>query len=81
VDLKFKNFSISLNAQEVELLSRIAVESLQVESLKVDDWSVIDLLYKKHIIVYDKTKNRKPEIQPWCRNIVLRTLSSDQSGS
>ena len=81
MDLKFKNFSISLNAQEVELLSRIAVESLQVESLKVDDWSVIDLLYKKHIIVYDKTKNRKPEIQPWCRNIVLRTLSSDQSGS
>ena len=81
MDLKFKNFSISINTDEVGILRRIATESLHTETLAVDDWSVIDLLYKKHIIVYDKSKNRRPEIQPWCRNIVLRTLSSDQSGS
>ena len=81
MDLKFKNFSISLNTDEVGILRRIATESLHIDSLTVDDGSVIDLLYKKHIIVYNKTENRRPEIQPWCRNIVLRTLSNDQSGS
>jgi hypothetical protein len=81
VDLKFKNFSISINTDEVGILRKIATESLNTETLAVDDWAVVDLLYKKHIIVYDKSNNRRPEIQPWCRNIVLRTLSNDQSGS
>ena len=81
MQIKFKKFSLSVGDDEVDLLTRIADENVTLDQFSVQQWETIDLLYKKHIIVYDKSKNRRPEIQPWCRNIVLRTLSSDQSGS
>jgi len=80
MEIKFKYFSISINAEEVEILNKLIDDQWAVAYFSIDDWSVIDLLYKKHIIIYDKTRETKPEIQPWCRNIVLRTLSNDQSG-
>jgi len=80
MEIKFKYFSISINAEEVEILNKLIDDQWAVAYFSIDDWSVIDLLYKKHIIIYDKTRETKPEIQPWCRNIVLRTLSKDQSG-
>jgi hypothetical protein len=52
-----------------------------VKSMAIDDWIVVDLLYKKHIIVYDKTREKKPEIQPWCRSVVLRHLLKEPSGA
>lgn len=81
MQIKFKKFSLSVGEDEVELLTKLADETVTLDQFSVQQWETIDLLYKKHIIVYDKSKNRRPEIQPWCRNIVLRTLSSDQSGS
>lgn len=80
MEIKFKYFSIGINPEEVVMLKKLIDPNYPVEYFAIDDWSIIDLLYKKHIIIYDKTRETKPEIQPWCRNIVLRTLSSEQSG-
>jgi|TARA_R100000426_G_C4757440_1_gene85763 hypothetical protein len=80
LELKFKYYSIQLNNDEVDILNKLVDEEYPNESFAIDDWIVIDLLYKKHIIVYDKTREKKPEIQPWCRSIVLRTLLGKQSG-
>ena len=80
MELKFKYFTIGINREEVDMLEKILDENYQVEFFAIDDWMIIDLLYKKHIIVYDKTRETKPEIQPWCRNIVSKALSNEQSG-
>jgi len=80
VELKFKYYSIHINREEVDILEKILDENYLLDYFSIDDWSIIDLLYKKHIIVYDKTRETKPEIQPWCRNIVLKALSNEQSG-
>jgi hypothetical protein len=81
VEIKFKYYSISINQQEVDILEKIINPDLEVSAFGIDDWTIIDLLYKKHIIIHDKTRERKPEIQPWCRTVVLRHLSENQSGS
>jgi len=62
------------------MLEKLVDEDYSVKSLAIDDWIVVDLLYKKHIIVYDKTREKKPEIQPWCRSVVLRHLLKEPSG-
>jgi hypothetical protein len=80
VELKFKYYSIQLAREEVDILEKITDEEYHNEYFAIDDWIIIDLLYKKHIIIYDKTREKKPEIQPWCRSVVLRTLSEKQSG-
>ena len=81
MELKFKYYSIQLSLEEVDILHKLVDDEYLNEYFAIDDWAVIDLLYKKHIIVYTKTENKKPELQPWCRNIVLRTLSSELSGN
>jgi disulfide oxidoreductase YuzD len=81
VELKFKYYSIGLNNDEVQMLHKIVDEEYVVESMAIDDWIVVDLLYKKHIIIYDKTREKKPEIQPWCKSVVLRHLSSEPYGA
>ena len=80
MELKFKYYSIGLNLEEVAILEKLVDEDYSVKSLAIDDWIVVDLLYKKHIIVYDKTREKKPEIQPWCRSVVLRHLLKEPSG-
>lgn len=80
MELKFKYYSIGLNLEEVAMLEKLVDEDYSVKSLAIDDWIVVDLLYKKHIIVYDKTREKKPEIQPWCRSVVLRHLLKEPSG-
>ena len=81
MQIKFKKFSLSVGEEEVDLLTKLADEEVTLDQFSVQQWETIDLLYKKHIIVYDKSKGRKPEIQPWCRSVVLRTLSENQSGN
>ena len=81
MELKFKYYSIGLNLEEVAMLEKLVDEDYTVKSLAIDDWIVVDLLYKKHIIVYDKTREKKPEIQPWCRSVVLRHLLKEPSGA
>ena len=81
MELKFKYYSIGLNHEEVAMLEKLVDEDYSVKSLAIDDWIVVDLLYKKHIIVYDKTREKKPEIQPWCRSVVLRHLLKEPSGA
>ena len=81
MELKFKYYSIGLNLEEVAMLEKLVDEDYSVKSLAIDDWIVVDLLYKKHIIVYDKTREKKPEIQPWCRSVVLRHLLKEPSGA
>jgi hypothetical protein len=81
VEIKFKHFSISISPEEVRVLKLILTEDYQSDYFAIDDWSIIDLLYKKHIIIYNKIERNKPELQPWCQNTVLRTLSDEQSGN
>ena len=81
MELKFKYYSIQINREEVDILEKILDDQYLNEYFAIDDWAIIDLLYKKHIIIHDKTREKKPEIQPWCRSVVLRTLSEEQSGS
>ena len=69
-----------LNCHEVQIIQSIIDEQFGVEMFAIDDWAIIDLLYKKHLVIYDKTRDKKPELQPWCRNTILRTLSNEQSG-
>jgi|TARA_Y100000114_G_C11655332_1_gene276293 hypothetical protein len=81
VELKFKYYTIALNIEEVAMLQKLVDADYSVKSMAIDDWIVVDLLYKKHIIVYDKTREKKPEIQPWCRSVVLRHLLKEPSGA
>lgn len=78
--IQFKYYSISLDSLEVRVLKDIIDENFAVELFAIDDWRIIDLLWRKHLIVYDKMRTRKPEVQPWCRSNVLRALSNEQFG-
>jgi len=69
-----------LDTKEANMLHNIVDENFLLEQILLDDWTVIDLLWRKHLIVYDKMRTKKPEVQPWCRSNVLRALSSEQSG-
>ena len=81
MELKFKYYTIALNIEEVAMLQKLVDADYSVKSMAIDDWIVVDLLYKKHIIVYNKTREKKPEIQPWCRSVVLRHLLKEPSGA
>jgi hypothetical protein len=70
-----------LDIKETEMLRNIVDENFPLESIQLDDWTIIDLLWRKHLIIYDKMRTKKPEVQPWCRSNVLRALSSEQFGS
>ena len=69
-----------MDIKETEMLHNIMDEDFLLESIQLDDWEIIDLLWRKHLIIYDKMRTKKPEVQPWCRSNVLRALSSEQSG-
>ena len=77
--IQFKYYSISIESLEVKILKDIIDDDFPVEHFAIDDWRIIDLLWRKHLVVYDKLRERKPEIQPWCRSNVLRALSNEQS--
>ena len=68
-----------LDILEQNVLKDIINEDFAVDMFGIDDWRIIDLLWRKHLIVYDKLRQKKPEIQPWCRSNVLRALSNEQS--
>ena len=77
--IQFKYYSIVLDILEQNILKDIINEDFAVDMFGIDDWRIIDLLWRKHLIVYDKLRQKKPEIQPWCRSNVLRALSNEQS--
>jgi len=79
VNIKFKYYSIVLDSLEVKILKDIVNEDFTLKMFAIDDWHIIDLLWRKHLVIYDKLRERKPEIQPWCRSNVLRALSNEQS--
>ena len=81
MQIKFKKFSLNFSEDEVGVLNQLADENVTLYQFSIQHWETIDLLYKKHIIVYDKSRERKPEIQPGCRSVVLRTLLENQSGN
>ena len=79
MNIKFKYYSIGLDSLEVKMLKNIVDENFTLDMIAIDDWHIIDLLWRKHIVIYDKLRERKPEIQPWCRSNVLKALSNEQS--
>ena len=79
--IQFDTYSISVNAKEVDILHRLNTASTKVTEFTLDDWTIIDLLWRKHIVVYDKSRTKKPDIQPWAKQNVLRALSSSSSGN
>ena len=79
MNIKFKYYSIVLDSLEVKILKDIVNEDFTLKMFAIDDWHIIDLLWRKHLVIYDKLRERKPEIQPWCRSNVLRALSNEQS--
>ena len=78
--IQFDTYSISVNAKEVDMLHRLNRVSTKVEDFNLDDWTIIDLLWRKHIVVYDKSRTKKPDIQPWAKQNVLNALSNNSSG-
>ncbi len=79
--IQFDTYSISVSAKEIDILHRLNTESTTVDQFTMDDWTTIDLLWRKHIVVYDKSRTKKPDIQPWANKNVLRALSSSSSGN
>ena len=79
--IQFDTYSISVSAKEIDILHRLNTESITVDQFTMDDWTTIDLLWRKHIVVYDKSRTKKPDIQPWAKQNVLRALSSSSSGN
>ena len=78
--IQFDTYSISVNAKEVDILHRLNTASTKVTEFNLDDWVIIDLLWRKHIVVYDKSRTKKPDIQPWAKQNVLKALSNSLSG-
>ena len=78
--IQFDTYSIRVNAQEVDILNRLNRQSTTVEQFTLDDWTIIDLLWRKHIVVYDKSRTKKPDIQPWAKQNVLKALSNNSFG-
>ena len=79
--IQFDTYSITVNKNEVSILNRLQDPKVLVESFSLDDWVTIDLLWKKHIVVYDKSRTKKPDIQPWALKNVLKALSNAQFGN
>lgn len=78
--IQFDTYSISVNAKEIDILHRLNTASTKVTEFTLDDWTIIDLLWRKHIVVYDKSRTKKPDIQPWAKQNVLKALSNSSSG-
>ena len=78
--IQFDTYSIRVNAKEVDILHRLNKASTKVTEFTLDDWTTIDLLWRKHIVVYDKSRTKKPDIQPWAKQNVLKALSNSLSG-
>lgn len=76
--IQFKQFSVVASPKEIELLSNILDEEFPVAKFSMEDWDKLDLLWRKHIVIYDKSRTKKPDIQPWCKKTVLRSLFSGQ---
>ena len=79
--IQFDTYSITVNNKEVSILNRLQDPKVLVESFSLDDWVTIDLLWKKHIVVYDKSRTKKPDIQPWASKNVLKALSNARFGN
>ncbi len=79
--IQFDSYSISVSDKEVSILNRLLNKNVLVESFSLDDWVIIDLLWKKHIVVYDKSRTKKPDIHPWASKNVLKALSNAQFGN
>lgn len=79
--IQFKHYSLALSRDEIRILEALADENFRLNQFTTDDWPIIDRLWRKHLVVYEKARNKKPDIQPWCRSVVLRTLLNVQSGS
>tara|TARA_A100000164_G_C21831741_1_gene735686 strand:- start:524 stop:769 length:246 start_codon:yes stop_codon:yes gene_type:complete len=80
VKIQFDTYSISVNAKEVNILNRLNTPATTVDEFTLEDWVTIDLLWRKHIVVYDKSRTKKPDIQPWAKQNVLNALSNNSSG-
>jgi hypothetical protein len=80
VKIQFDTYSISVNAKVVDILHRLNTASTKVTEFNLDDWVIIDLLWRKHIVVYEKSRTKKPDIQPWAKQNVLKALSNSSSG-
>ena len=78
--IQFDTYSISVNAKEVNILNRLNTPATTVDEFTLEDWVTIDLLWRKHIVVYDKSRTKKPDIQPWAKQNVLKALSNNSSG-
>ncbi len=78
--IQFDTYSISVNAKEVNILNRLNTPATTVDEFTLEDWVTIDLLWRKHIVVYDKSRTKKPDIQPWAKQNVLNALSNNSSG-
>ena len=76
--IQFTLFSVVASPKEIELLSNILDEEFPVAKFSMEDWDKLDLLWRKHIVIYDKSRTIKPDIQPWCKKTVLRSLFSGQ---
>ena len=74
----FKRFSVIADKKDIELLGNILDDHFPVEKFSIEDWDKLDLLWRKHIVIYDKSRTKKPDIQPWCKKTVLRSLFSGQ---
>ena len=79
--IQFKTYSVEVDDKDVELISNILDEHFDVQDFSLDDWNKLDLLWRKHIVIYDKSRTKKPDIQPWCKKIVLKSLFSGQFGA
>ena len=78
--IQFKTYSVEVDDKDVELISNILDEHFDVKDFSLDDWNKLDLLWRKHIVIYDKSRTKKPDIQPWCKKTVLKSLFSGQFG-
>ena len=79
--IQFKTYSVEVDYKDVELISNILDEHFDVKDFSLDDWNKLDLLWRKHIVIYDKSRTKKPDIQPWCKKTVLKSLFNGQFGA
>ena len=63
-----------LDSLEVKTLKDIVNEDFTLKMFAIDDWHIIDLLWRKHLVIYDKLRERKPEIQPTGRLLFVWPL-------
>ena len=73
--IQFDSYSISVSDKEVSILNRLLNKNVLVESFSLDDWVIIDLLWKK--IGFGKTKtdtnaNKKAPNEPNASNFIIK---------